>query len=107
MKTHDGRADPGLKWRPFDKAKGSRQLRPPEHKPVLVLCASREAGMPEAVCVGYRKNAVGDKQSPYFVVPGHGGEVLAWCDCLPDIGVHPLWEGARRVGGVLKEAISR
>jgi hypothetical protein len=33
------------------------------------------------------KNAAGDKQSPYFVVPGlfpDGGKVVAWCDGLPD-----------------------
>ncbi len=28
--------------------------------------------------------AAGDKQSPYFVIPGIGGEVSEWCDCLPE-----------------------
>jgi hypothetical protein len=73
------------KWYAFDSAKGSRQKRPPERKLVLVRLASAGEGLPEGIAVGYRKNAAGDKQSPYFVVPGlHTGTVLAWCDCLPE-----------------------
>jgi hypothetical protein len=74
------------KWYAFDSAKGSRQKRPPERKLVLVRMASADPGcLPEGIAVGYRKNAAGDKQSPYFVVPGlHTGTVLAWCDCLPE-----------------------
>ena len=41
--------------------------------------------------VGYLKNAAGDKQCPYFVVPGIGGRVLRWCDCLPENLGNP-WE---------------
>lgn len=84
-----------LKWYKFDASRGSRQKRPPEHKPVLVYLVRPDGG--EAIVVGYRKNAAGDKQSPYFVRPGAGeGVVKAWCDCLPDVGVFDLWEGARR-----------
>jgi hypothetical protein len=74
------------KWYAFDSAKGSRQKRPPERKLVLVRMASADPGhLPEGIAVGYRKNAAGDKQCPYFVVPGlHTGTVLAWCDCLPE-----------------------
>lgn len=74
------------KWYAFDSAKGSRQKRPPERKPVLVRMVSADPGcLPEGIAVGYRKNAAGDKKSPYFVVPGlHTGTVLAWCDCLPN-----------------------
>ena len=79
-------APKAVKWYAFDSAKGSRQKRPPERKLVLVRMASADPGsLPEGIAVGYRKNAAGDKQSPYFVVPGlHTGTVLAWCDCLPD-----------------------
>lgn len=73
------------KWYAFDRAKGSRQKRPPERKYVLVRLASLGRGLPEGIAVGYLKNAAGDKQSPYFVVPGlHTGREIAWCDCLPD-----------------------
>ena len=74
------------KWYAFDSANGSRQKRPPERKLVLVRMVSAAPGsLPEGIAVGYMKNAAGDKQSPYFVVPGlHTGTVLAWCDCLPE-----------------------
>ncbi len=73
-----------MKWYSFDATKGSRQKRPPERKYVLVCTAPREKGLSEGIAVGYRKNAAGDKQCPYFVIPGIGGTVTAWCDCLPD-----------------------
>jgi len=84
------------KWYLFDRTKGSRQKRPPVKKWVVVL-RKREASesieidakklvsnSPESIAIGYMKNAAGDKQSPYFVIPGLGGEVIAWCDCLPE-----------------------
>lgn len=74
-----------MKWYPFDRNKGSRQKRPPVKRYVLVRLASRQSGLPQGIAVGYLKNAAGDKQSPYFVVPGlHTGIALAWCDCLPE-----------------------
>ncbi|GAH74182.1 unnamed protein product [marine sediment metagenome] len=73
-----------MKWYNFNPTKGSRQKRPPIRKYVLVQLASIDKCLPEAIAVGYRKNAAGDKQSPYFVIPGIGGTVLRWCDCLPD-----------------------
>jgi hypothetical protein len=73
-----------LKWYKFDQKKGSRQKRPPERKWVLVFLPSREPGTPESIAVGYMKNAAGDKQCPYFVTPGLGGNPVAWCDCLPE-----------------------
>lgn len=75
------------RWYRFDQAKGSRQKRPPIKKYVLVLIEPNSAGLPCGVAVGYRKNAAGDKQCPYFVVIGlhpPSGVVIAWCDCLPD-----------------------
>lgn len=87
-------------WHSFDAAKGSQQKRPPERRAVLCLVVPKEIGLPYVIAVGYRKNAAGDKQSPYFVVPGQGGKVLAWCDCLPETDVYTLWSTARRVAGV-------
>lgn len=89
-------------WYKFDKAKGFRQKRPPIRKWVVVQLTPREphkvefgvelkpgvpglmASYPPGLAVGYRKDAAGDKSCPYFVIPGIGGEVSAWCDCLPD-----------------------
>lgn len=71
------------RWYKFDVSKGSRQKRPPIGKYVLVRTKSRGDGLPESICVGYRKNAAGDKQSPYFVIPGLGGDVIEWSDALP------------------------
>ena len=73
-----------MKWYPFDKAKGSRQKRPPEKRYVLVRLERTARGNPEAIAIGYRKNSAGDKQCPYFVIPGLGGDVVGWCDCLPE-----------------------
>lgn len=76
-----------MKWYPFDKAKGSRQKRPPIKKWVVVQLVRRidvVGTVPQGIAIGYRKNAAGDKQCPYFVIPGIGGEVTAWCDCLPE-----------------------
>jgi len=73
------------KWYNFDATQGSRQKRPPERKYVLVRLRSNKEDYPDGVAVGYLRYAAGDKQSPYFVVPGlHTGTELAWCDCLPD-----------------------
>jgi len=73
-----------FKWVPFDPAKGYRQKRPPLRKNVLVLIAEKEEeGLPQGVAVGYRKDSSGIKSLPYFVIPGIGGNVIAWCDCLP------------------------
>ena len=80
------------KWYAFDRSKGSRQKRPPVGKYVLVKLASIDPCLPQGIAVGYMKNAAGDKQCPYFVVPGlhTGKEEVAWCDCLPDDFTWPL-----------------
>lgn len=73
-----------MKWHPFSKEKGYHQKRPLERKDVLVIIEKQSSSLPRAVAVGYMKNSGGQKQYPYFVIPGIGGEVIAWCDCLPD-----------------------
>ena len=86
-----------MKWYSFDPARGSRQKRPPINKAVLVFIPGNEQdGRADAIAVGYRKNAAGDKQCPYFVTPGgnRDGRVAGWCDInLPD--VMELWKLAR------------
>lgn len=81
------------KWYAFNEQKGYCQKRPQIRKLVLVLRESPTPGIPNAICVGYRKDAAGDKACPYFVVPGHGGRVLAWCDCLP-VNFETIWKNA-------------
>ena len=75
---------PQAKWYKFSRDKGYRQKRPPISKLVLVRIESKKSGSPRSIAVGYRKNASGDKSYPYFVIPGIGGEVYEWCDCLPE-----------------------
>jgi hypothetical protein len=70
----------------FDKNKGSKQKLPAEGELVLVQLAPRlNSGMPSGVAVGFLRYAAGNKNNPYFVVPGlHNMQPeLAWCDCLP------------------------
>lgn len=95
-----------MKWHKFDKAKGYLQLRPPLRKWVVVQLEAKPPALLDlgvklkeglglvghlspGIAVGYRKDAAGDKSCPYFVVPGIGGEVIAWCDCLPDPFIRP------------------
>lgn len=83
-----------MKWYPFDREKGSRQKRPPEFKLVLVYLKADREGPSDNICVGYMKNAAGDKQSPYFATPGaqqgQGWTVTHWCDCLPEGAIWPV-----------------
>ena len=80
-----------MKWYRFDQTKGSYQKRPPEKRYVLVLIDVATPGLPDGIAVGYRKDAAGDKQCPYFVVPGiRHARVLGWCDCLPETFQWPL-----------------
>jgi len=73
-----------IKWHPFSEEKGYHQKRPPERRDVLVILEKKSTNLPRATAVGYMKNSGGQKQFPYFVIPGIGGEVVAWSDCLPD-----------------------
>lgn len=75
-----------LEWKPVG-------LWPRERKVVLVWL--RDKCLP--FC-GYMRYAAGDRDSPYFVVyHGNviiGADVVAWCDCLPELG--PEWIGERK-----------
>jgi hypothetical protein len=100
-----------MKWYPFDPAKGSRQKRPPIRRFVLVQLPSTEHDRPGAVIMGYRKDAAGDKQSPYFVIPGTMGirnvVPIAWCDCLGDDFKPPSFSYSNRDMADYLERINR
>ena len=81
-----------MKWVDYEESLWSAQPLPPERKHVLVQIAAR-GGLPPAVAVGYMRFAAGDKDSPVFTIPGVGGPVVAWCDCLPEGFSAPLWPG--------------
>lgn len=86
-----------MKWIEYTESKWSDQPLPPARKYLLVQIAERpEKGMPPAVAVGYMRFAAGDKDSPVFTIPGVGGDVIAWCDCLPDGFNAPLWPGTQK-----------
>lgn len=80
------------KWYSFDVAKGYRQKRPPERKPVLLRFAHDDTtGVPEGIAVGYLRYSGGRKDSPFFVTPQFGGFPIAWSDCLGDMEISDLW----------------
>ena len=64
--------------------KWETEFWPPEKKTVLVWFENH--ALPYC---GYMKFAAGDKDCPYFVTYGlahnpNRGDIIAWCDCLPD-----------------------
>lgn len=86
-----------MKWIEFDQEKWHMQKLPIVRRYVLVqIAAKHEHGLPPSVAVGYMRYAAGDKKSPTFTIPGVGGEVVAWCDCLGDDFNAPLWPGTHK-----------
>ena len=79
----------------FDREKGYQQTLPPERKLVAVQSEGRpDKGLPPSVAIGYLRFAAGEKDCPFFVVPGvERGKDVAWCDCLPEGFGAPLWPG--------------
>ncbi len=58
---------------------------PPERKLVMVIVKEEpEEGLPPTLAVGYLRYSAGEKDSPFFVIPGRGGRVSHWLDCIPD-----------------------
>ncbi len=94
-----------LEWTPYQRNKWSSQPLPPKYKRVLLAFApdAIEPGSAAATAVGYLKLGAGDKDSPYFVTPGVGGDPSHWCDCLPDdfgeTGTHPHWNFPKGLDG--------
>lgn len=83
-----------MKWVPYIETLWGNQSLPPAERWVLVQIAGRRndlGALPPAVAVGYMRFAAGDKNSPVFTIPGVGGVVVAWCDCLGDDFHAPLW----------------
>jgi len=97
-----------INWNPFDCKKGSTQKLPPEARYVLLqVRGCEETGMPPRVVVGWLKFAAGDKECPFFVIPGGDfsldpdslkeNRVLFWADCLgDDFHAKPSWLGEQR-----------
>lgn len=82
-----------MKWVEFEQEKLANQKLPPRGRYILCQIAAKpEKGLPPAVAVGYMRFAAGDKNSPVFTIPGVGGDVVAWCDCLDDDFAAPLWK---------------
>lgn len=75
----------GAVWNTVSNPIQSHETIPAERRVVLVW--PREKALP--FC-GYIRYAAGDKNSPYFVAyhgnSNMGADVVAWCDCLPDLG---------------------
>lgn len=84
-----------MDWIDYDREKWHNQPLPQENRMVMVQIERRRVdGMEVApgVGVGYLRYAAGDPHSPHFIVPGIGGPVAAWCDCLGDDFHAPLWK---------------
>lgn len=74
-----------MTWRFVSNPILASERLPAERRTVLVWL--RGSYLP--FC-GYVRYAAGDRLCPYFVVyhgnQSIGGQVVAWCDCLPDEG---------------------
>lgn len=84
-----------MNWVNYAEAKWTNQPLSPKRKHVLVQIAAKR-DLPPAVAVGYLRFASGEQDSPVFTTPGVGGNVIAWCDCLPADFTAPLWPGTQR-----------
>jgi hypothetical protein len=79
---------------------------PVERKPVLVQTAPKpDEGLPAAVAVGYLRYSAGDKTCPFFVIPGVGGDVTAFADCLPEPLDAECWPGFCGNAGLITERV--
>ena len=86
-----------MEWIPFCQAKWANQRLPKARRYLLLQIAAKpEEGLPPAVAVGYLRYAAGDMNSPVFTIPGVGGDVTAWCDCLGDDFTAPMWSVIQR-----------
>ncbi len=76
-----------MDWTPYEQDKWNQQPLPPVRRWVLCHIAARQdptMGLPVTVAVGYLRLAAGCEDSPVFTIPGVGGPVVAWSDCLGD-----------------------
>lgn len=75
------------KWHDFDFDKGTKQPLPNASKFVVVhVPSTNPVETPTKMAIGYLAYTNPKalfKNVPYFIVPGIGGPVLRWCDCLP------------------------
>jgi hypothetical protein len=95
-----------MEWVPFDREKLANQPLPTPKRYLLLQVAARpDEGLPAVVAVGWMRFAAGDLDCPTFTIPGVGGAVVAWSDCLGDEFEAPLWPGT--AGGVQQGRTSR
>jgi len=87
-------------WIPFDEKKGNQQKLAPEGKTVfLALAPDPCRGTPASICIGYMKFHAGEKDAPYFVIPGFNGVIVGWRDCVPaELGDVPWIEMNKQLG---------
>lgn len=88
----EGWCEVNIEFTQFVPSRHTRQPLPPAKRMVLVQLAAQERqGMPGGVAVGHLRFAAGDPDCPVWTIPGIGGEVVAWCDCIPAGFAPPLW----------------
>jgi len=77
-------------WTEFNQKKWQNQKLPTPERFLLVQVKGNGHHAP-AVAVGYMRFAAGCSDSPVFTIPGVGGNVVSWCDCLGNDFKAPLW----------------
>lgn len=89
-----------MRWIAFDKSKGAAQRLPEVGKTVFVATKPQESrGIPAGICLGYMKFHAGEKDAPYFVIPGFNGVIVGWRDCVPaELGDVPWIEMNKQLG---------
>lgn len=73
-----------------------RSKKPQKYRYVLLQVEKKEEDSTPIIAVGYIKNFIRDDGSLFwfFVIPGVGGKVNYWSDCLgDDFIVFPAWKG--------------
>lgn len=73
-----------MTWYAFKSGTDENRVLPPERRNVLVLLKAADGQRQGGVAVGYLRYSAGELTNPFFVVPGIGGEVVAWADALGD-----------------------
>lgn len=79
------------KWIKFKPSRGGKQKLPKEKKFVLVQTQVLD-NAPPGIAVGYMRHPAGVKAEAVWTIPGIGGDVQYWNDCLEDFYA-PAWPG--------------
>lgn len=84
-------AAPRNAWVEFRPERRDRQALPEERRRVLCQLPGNGRDVAPVVAVGYLRFGSGERDCPFFVVPGVGGVPTHWNDCLGDDFEPPLW----------------